>query len=41
MVTLTQAEYRERVHGGWLGQLIGGAVGAPLDGRKQTQEGTG
>jgi len=41
MVTLTQAEYRERVHGGWLGQLIGGAVGAPLDGGKQTQEVTG
>ncbi len=38
MVTLTEADYRDRVHGGWLGKLIGSAVGAPLSGRRQTRE---
>ena len=38
MVTLTAAEYRRRVHGGWLGKLIGGAVGARFDGQRETQE---
>ena len=34
MVTLTEAEYRDRVTGGWIGKLIGLALGAPLDGEK-------
>ncbi len=38
MVTLSETEYRDRVLGAWLGKLIGGALGAPLDGRRQTQE---
>jgi ADP-ribosylglycohydrolase len=38
MVILTQAEYQDRVHGGWLGKLIGTAVGRPTDGQKQVQE---
>lgn len=41
MITLTQAEYRDRVHGGWLGKVIGSALGAALDGHKQTQEVSG
>ena len=38
MITLTEAEYASRVRGGWLGKLIGAAVGLPADGQKQTQE---
>jgi hypothetical protein len=41
MVTLTQAGYRDRVYGGWLGKLIGAAVGRPVDGQRQVQEITG
>jgi ADP-ribosylglycohydrolase len=38
MVTLTEARYRDKVYGGWLGKLIGAAVGAQMDGQKQPQE---
>ena len=38
MVTLTRAEYRNKVHGAWLGKLVGAALGSPLDGQKQAQE---
>ena len=38
MVTLTQADYRDRVYGGWVGKLIGVAVGRPVDGQRQAQE---
>ncbi len=38
MVTLTQDGYRDRVSGGWLGKLIGTAVGRSFDGQKQTHE---
>jgi ADP-ribosylglycohydrolase len=41
MVTLTQADYRDRVRGGWLGKLIGAAVGRPFDGQRQAQEAAG
>ncbi len=41
MITLAQADYRDRVHGCWLGKLIGAALGAASDGRKQIQELTG
>jgi len=34
MLTLTEAEYRDRVTGGWIGKLIGLALGAPSDGEK-------
>jgi hypothetical protein len=37
MITLTEAGYRDRVRGGWLGKLIGATVGGPSDGQKQTQ----
>jgi ADP-ribosylglycohydrolase len=35
MITLTQADYRDRVLGGWMGKLIGAAVGASSNGQKQ------
>jgi ADP-ribosylglycohydrolase len=35
MLTLTSAEYRDRVLGGWLGKLLGQAAGAPTDGEKR------
>ena len=35
MVTLSYAQYRDKVYGGLLGKLIGSAVGAPFDGQKQ------
>jgi len=38
MVTLSEARYRDRVYGGWLGKFIGLAVGAPLDGQKQSHD---
>ncbi len=38
MVILTQAEYRDRVLGGWLGRLMGSAVGLPGDGQRQALE---
>lgn len=38
MVTLTQAQYRDKVTGAWLGKAIGSAIGAPLDGQKQAHE---
>lgn len=38
MVTLTEAKYRDKVHGGWLGKLIGTALGAPINGHKHTHE---
>jgi len=41
MITLTEAEYASKVHGGWLGKLIGAAVGQPTDGQKQIQEVSG
>jgi ADP-ribosylglycohydrolase len=41
MVTLTEAEYLDRVHGGWLGKVIGATAGAPMDGDKGTHEVTG
>ncbi len=41
MITLTEADYRNKVHGAWLGKLIGAAVGVPSDGKRQTQETTG
>jgi len=41
MVRLTRAEYRQRVYGGWLGKLIGAAVGAPGDGRRSAAGGQG
>ncbi|MBN1460065.1 MAG: ADP-ribosylglycohydrolase family protein [Armatimonadetes bacterium] len=38
MITLTEADYRQRVYGGWLGKVIGAAVGVPSDTEKQAQE---
>jgi hypothetical protein len=38
MITLTEADYRDRVHGGWLGKLIGASVGGASDGQKRTHE---
>jgi hypothetical protein len=38
MITLTEAEYRDRVQGAWLGKTIGAIVGGSSDGRKQMQE---
>jgi ADP-ribosylglycohydrolase len=38
MITLTEADYRDRVYGGWLGKVIGAAVGAPDEGEKQIRE---
>jgi len=38
VVTLTEATYRDKVLGGWLGKLAGMAVGAELDGRKQSHD---
>lgn len=38
MVTIARAEYRNKLHGAWLGKLVGAALGSPFDGRKQAQE---
>jgi hypothetical protein len=38
MITLTDADYQDRVHGGWLGKAVGAAVGSPSDGQKQVRE---
>jgi hypothetical protein len=38
MVTLTEAKYRDKVYGGWLGKLIGMSAGAPMDGQKQSHD---
>ena len=38
MVTLTETAYRDKVLGGWLGTLLGAALGAPLDGQKQSHD---
>jgi hypothetical protein len=39
MITLALSEYRDRVYGGWLGKLVGTAVGRPLDGQKSVAGG--
>jgi hypothetical protein len=41
MVTLTQADYRDRVYGAWLGKLMGAALGRPVDGQRHVQETAG
>ncbi len=41
MITLELGEYKDKVYSGWLGKLIGVAVGIPVDGQKQVQEVTG
>jgi len=38
VVTLTEATYRDKVLGGWLGKLAGMAIGSELDGRKQPND---
>jgi hypothetical protein len=38
MVTLAEGSYRDKVQGGWLGKLIGAALGIPLDGQKRSHE---
>jgi len=38
MITLTEAEYRAKVYGSWLGCTIGAAVGQQGDGRRRTFE---
>lgn len=37
-MTLAETRYRDKVRGGWLGKLIGVALGAPVDGQRQTHE---
>jgi ADP-ribosylglycohydrolase len=41
MVVLSEAQYRDKVLGGWLGKLIGAALGSPVEGQKQAQESVG
>jgi hypothetical protein len=41
MLTLTHSSYSDKVHGGWLGKLIGTAVGRQSDGQRLPGEATG
>ena len=35
VVTLSEAEFRDKVHACWLGKNIGGTVGMPVEGRRE------
>src|ERR1051325_4810500 len=35
MLQLTRSDYRNRIAGAWLGKLIGGTLGAPLEGSNE------
>jgi ADP-ribosylglycohydrolase len=37
-ITLSQTEYRDRVHACWLGKNIGSTLGAPFEGRKYVND---
>ncbi len=41
MLTITHSDYSDKVSGGWLGKLIGAAVGRPIDGQRLPAEPAG
>jgi len=37
-IVLSEPEYRDKVYACWLGKNIGGTLGAPVEGRKETRK---